>query len=237
VSLRAVTFDCWSTLLYEHEPMRVHEKRVGAALEITQSIDSSIEESRVRRAYDEAWERHFERWHAGIASGAPEIARWTLESLAIRDLGAIDELAKTIAEAGLEGEIAVLDGALETLERLADGGFRRALICDTGLSPGSVVRRQLERADLLGLLEIQLFSDEAGVPKPDPRMFRSALSELDVAAHEALHVGDLRRTDVAGARQVGMRTARIRGHHDDQSELPDADHVVDSHHEVWELVR
>jgi FMN phosphatase YigB (HAD superfamily) len=57
-----------------------------------------------------------------------------------------------------------------------------------------------------------------------------------VTPERALHVGDLRRTDVAGGRAVGMATVRIRFRHDDDSELPDADHVVDSHAELAELL-
>ena len=57
------------------------------------------------------------------------------------------------------------------------------------------------------------------------------------AKESALHVGDLRRTDVAGARGVGMTTARIRARHDDLSGLPDADYVVGSHAELQSLLR
>ncbi len=235
--LRAISFDCWSTLLYDHEPLIAHEKRIAATLEITRAIEASLDEGRVRDAYDEAWKTHFDHWHAGAATGAPEIARWTLERLDMPDAGAIRELAQMISEAGLESEIGVLDGARELLERLSDAGFRRALICDTGLTPGRVVRQLLERAGLLDLLEVQIFSDEAGRAKPDPIVFHAALEKLEVAPHHALHVGDLLRTDIAGARGVGMHTARIRGHHDDRSELPEADVVVDSHHDLWEFVR
>ncbi len=234
---QAVTFDCWSTLLYEREPLVAHEKRVAVVLEIASTLIPTLDETRARQAYDEAWHVHFDNWHAGRPSGAPEIARWTLESLSISDDCAIDELAQTIAEAGLDSEIGILDGAGEVLARLAELGCRRALICDTGLNPGSTVRQLLERSELLDLLEVLVFSDEAGLPKPAPLMFRSALDALAVAPQHALHVGDLRRTDVAGARAIGMHTARIRGHHDDVSELPEADHVLDSHHDLWKIVR
>lgn len=236
MKLRAITFDCWSTLLYEHEPLIAHGRRVSAVLEITRAIAPSLTEERVLGAYDGAWEVHFDSWHHGIATGAKEIAFWTLERLNMPDPGAVDELAKMIEESGLEGEIGVLDGAREVLERLAEAGYRRALICDTGLNPGRIVREMLDRSGLLELLELQIFSDETGVPKPHPRMFHSALAPLEVEPGEALHVGDLLRTDVAGARGVGMRTARIRGHHDDATALPEADHVIDSHHDLWELL-
>jgi putative hydrolase of the HAD superfamily len=91
-----------------------------------------------------------------------------------------------------------------------------------------VVRRLLERADLFPLLEVVVFSDEAGVPKPHPRVFQQALAPLGVAPDEAPHVGDLRRTDVAGARGAGLGSVRIRQHHDHRSELPEADRVADT---------
>jgi putative hydrolase of the HAD superfamily len=132
--------------------------------------------------------------------------------------------------------IASLEGARDLLKALRAAGIRRGLVCDTGLTPGYVVRKLLDRAGLLDELEVLVFSDEAGVPKPHPKVFRQALSQLDASAEEALHVGDLRRTDVAGARGVGMATARIRGHHDDRSEHPEADQVVDSHAELQALL-
>jgi FMN phosphatase YigB (HAD superfamily) len=52
---------------------------------------------------------------------------------------------------------------------------------------------------------------------------------LGVPPARALHVGDLRRTDVAGARGMGMGSIRIRAAFDDASPEPDADHVADSH--------
>jgi FMN phosphatase YigB (HAD superfamily) len=109
-------------------------------------------------------------------------------------------------------------------------------VCDTGFSPGRVVRQLLLRTGLLDLLEVQAFSDEVGVPKPDPRIFEHALGALDATPASALHVGDLRRTDIAGARRIGMRTVRIRDHFDDPSEHAEADHVADSHAHLRELL-
>lgn len=162
-------------------------------------------------------------------SGAGEIANWVLAELGVAGARASRELAASFAEASLAAEIRPLDGACETLEALAGRGLRLALVCDTGLSPGPVVRRLLERAGLLERLEVQVFSDEQGVPKPHRRMFEAALGPLGIGAPAALHVGDLRRTDVAGARSAGMATIRLRHRNDDASELPEADAVADHH--------
>jgi putative hydrolase of the HAD superfamily len=164
------------------------------------------------------------------------MAAWALAELGVRDPAVAATLGSRLAEASRASEVAELDGAGATLERLASAGVRRALVCDTGFSPGRVVRELLARAGLLALLEVTVFSDEAGVPKPDPRVFHAALSPLGVPPCEAAHVGDLRRTDVAGARGVGMRSVRLRWHHDDRSPLPDADAVADSHAHLREIL-
>ena len=61
----------------------------------------------------------------------------------------------------------------------------------------------LEDLGLEPHLEFLAFSDEVGVPKPDPAIFAKALAELGAKPERAVHVGDLKRTDVAGARAFG----------------------------------
>jgi putative hydrolase of the HAD superfamily len=122
----------------------------------------------------------------------------------------------------LDREICAIEGARELLATLRGAGIRTALICDTGFTPGRVVRSLLARVGLLPQLEVAIFSDETGVHKPHARAFTSALSGLGTSAAGAVHVGDLRRSDVAGAQAAGMTAVRFRGHHDDADEMPNA---------------
>jgi putative hydrolase of the HAD superfamily len=52
-------------------------------------------------------------------------------------------------------------------------------------------------------------SAAVGVEKPDPRIFRQALAQLDVEAGAALHVGDNRLEDVEGALAAGMQALHL----------------------------
>jgi len=233
----AVTFDCWSTLLFEPSWPLAHERRVEALVTAAREAGREVSAEHAGRAFDAAWERHMRLWSEGVCSGAREVAVWALAELGLRDPHpALEHLTQRFEEASHSGRVEALPGAGDTLEALARRGVRRALVCDTGLTPGRVVRRHLARLGLLELLEVQSFSDEVGVPKPDPRAFLAALDPLRVAPRRALHVGDLRRTDVAGARGLGMATARIRERHDDVSALPEADYVVSSHAELRSLL-
>lgn len=233
---RTVTFDCWSTLLYEAEPGASHSRRVRAVESIASRGGRMVSEAEARRSLDAAWHRHVELWQEGEPSGAPEIARWSLDALRVESSDAAQDLAQALSESALASDVQVIEGACETLEGLAGAGVRLALICDTGFSPGHIVRRLLEREGLLQHLEVQVFSDEVGVPKPHPRAFETALRGLGSRPEDAVHVGDLRRTDVAGGRGAGMRTIRIRAHHDDASELPDADRVADSYAQMRRIL-
>ena len=231
-SLAAVTLDCWQTLLVDTDNSRAIGLRTEALKEAASRTGRVISTVGATEILDAAWRRHTHDWQDHKAVGSGHMARWCLESLGLghEDVSReAPELERIFAHAGLQSEIQPLDGARETLEFLIAAGVRCALVCDTGYSPGPVVRQFLARAGLLENLEAQIFSDEVGVPKPEPAIFHAALRALGAGTTESVHVGDLKRTDVAGARSLGMRTVRIRQTHDDASPLSEADCVVDSH--------
>ena len=226
---RAVTFDCWGTLIFDPDPSVAWGVRIEALRRVAGTRGCELRFEDAALALQEGWNEHVRLWQENIGSGAREIAGWALERVGISDDSLVDALAPELEEAGHQLETRSLEGARATLERLSARGIRRALVCDTGLSPGRIVRRLLDQHGLLELLEVQVFSDEAGVPKPHSSLFRAALEPLGVEPGSAVHVGDLRRTDVAGGRGVGMGTVRIRDHYDDTTDHPDADAVADSH--------
>jgi putative hydrolase of the HAD superfamily len=232
-----LTFDCWNTLLREHDWQEAHRRRVEGLLHAARETGARVSRSEAGAAFERAWQRHIELWEQGVASGAREVAGWAMHALGARDHGASFELLVAHFEnASHSSAVAALPGAVETVERLVAAGVPCALICDTGLTPGRVVREHLRRLELLPGLRAQLFSDEVGVPKPSARIFEAALAALGVGPERVLHVGDLRRTDVAGARGMGMRSVRIRAVYDDAAPLPEADHVVASHAELRVLL-
>jgi len=229
----AVTFDCWNTLIYEANWERAHTRRVDALTRAAVEAGRPTTRAQASAAFDAGWEHQMACWRDGIRSGAREVAIHALRELDLYEPHpALEHLVGEYEEASHSGQVLAVEGARECLAELARAGIRRALICDTGLTPGRVVRQHLERLGLLEHLEICIFSDEIGAPKPDTRVFHAALAPLGVQADLAIHVGDLRRTDVAGARAIGMGTIRIRTQHDDTSDLPEADRVVNSHSEL-----
>ncbi len=234
--LHTVTFDCWETLIFQPDPPASGARRAATLARMVRDAGHAVSEVSAANALEEGWARHYRTWRSGGSSGAPEIVAFALASLGVTDPSLPGKIASTIQEVALTEDIQLVDGARQTLEWLAERGIRRALICDTGFTPGRVVRKLLERVGLRELLEALIFSDEVGVPKPDTRIFHAALEVLGSRPAGAVHVGDLRSTDIAGARAVGMSSVRLRWRHDDNEDLPDGDAVADSHAHLLEIL-
>ena len=120
------------------------------------------------------------------------------------------------------------------LSEVRSRGLGIAVVCDSGFSLGRVLRQLFAGVGLFDLIDVWAISDEVGACKPSAAMFDRALTGLAVDPAKALHVGDLWRTDVCGARAFGTRSARYTAAYDDP--LPpceaDADLVIGAHHEL-----
>jgi putative hydrolase of the HAD superfamily len=228
--IRTVTFDCWGTLIVDARADLARAQRVEAI----GAICGVEEAGRAEALLNEAWAVHFDHWVAGRQWGSGGMASWIAE----RTLGGTDgvatRLTEAFEEAALRTGIGVVDAAEETLASLKESGYAIALVCDTGFTPGRVVRRLFAQHDLPGHIDAWAFSDEVGVPKPAQAMFEAALGAA--GGRPGVHVGDLRRTDVAGARGAGLSSVRFTGVWDDTSDLLDADVVIQDLRELAGLL-
>jgi FMN phosphatase YigB (HAD superfamily) len=229
--IRAVTYDCWGTLLRDRDFEGATHLRVSALRRFL-----PLDETTAYELLEEAWAKHDEAWKQVETFGPGRMAAYCLEKHDVFDDEPIRELTREFEEASISTGVDAVDGARATLDALQSAGVRLGLVCDTGLTPGRVVRQFLDEHGLLDFLEAQCFSDEVGVPKPGNDIFAKALAELGVRPPEAIHVGDLRRTDIAGAHDIGMHAARFRGVHDDRSDASEAKMVFDRHEQILDVI-
>jgi putative hydrolase of the HAD superfamily len=66
-------------------------------------------------------------------------------------------------------------------------------------------QEKLEYCRLASHVDALIVSEEAGISKPDPQIFRIALDAVGAAAHEAVMLGDSWAADIEGARAAGIR--------------------------------
>ncbi len=111
------------------------------------------------------------------------------------------------------------EGAAETVATLAPH-FKLGIISDTGVTSGNQIRRLLDGFGMLRHFTATIFSDETRLCKPHREAFETALRGLKVTPSEALHVGDLLRTDVAGAKAAGWKGVWLKVRE------PDAENVA-----------
>jgi len=240
-TVEAVTFDFWNTLVVA-DPGATREARRRSVLATLAEHGHEVTAEDLERAFDAAVTAFDEAWAANrqftAGDGAEEVMAALGRPLDRRTRTAVLD-AFVGASEGLLPPLA--PGVTDVLGSLVDAGIPVGIVCDVGLTPSVVLRRYLEAHGVLDAFAHCSFSDEVGVYKPDRAIFEHALEGLGgVPATGATHVGDLRRTDVAGARAVGMVAVRYRGLHDDapraDDPAPEGHHVVDAHAELVVLL-
>ncbi|MFX0114377.1 MAG: YjjG family noncanonical pyrimidine nucleotidase [Candidatus Hodarchaeota archaeon] len=63
---------------------------------------------------------------------------------------------------------------------------------------------RIEASGLIGYLDLVIVSDDVGHEKPDPQIFRIALSKLEISEQEALYIGDSIEHDYYGTKNAGI---------------------------------
>jgi len=213
--LKAVTFDLWGTLMLEASQgvRRTRVERLRRIDAVLREAGIFIELDAIDRAYDLVGERLTELWSTLRDTGARTQVVWLLEILQVSEQSRPGWLMNRLVDAYtlpiLRDLPLPFEGATDVLSTLDSRGFRMAVICNTGRTPGKVLRMILERLGIGKYLSIQTYSDEIGLRKPHPEIFRRTLAELGIEPHGALHVGDTLESDVAGAQGIGMRAIHL----------------------------
>src|SRR5437660_877817 len=211
---RAVTIDCWSTLLRDLDSEGALRQRGVALASVATRLGRDLSPEAATELIDRSWRCHLDEWRQGHLFGPEGAARWCLDQLGVLARAeAVEELAEAIATGTVAVGTAAVEGAAGALHALRGAGIPTALVCDTGFTPARCVREALARHSLS--LDHYFFSDEVGMPKPHAPIFLAALKATRARPEDAVHIGDLRRTDVAGARAAGMAAVRFAGVHDD----------------------
>jgi len=234
--IEAVTFDFWNTIATV-PPGAMSAARERGVTAACASHDVEVEAELLVEALERVgldWERS---WAAGRHLHPDEAAESLVRTLGVE--GAAREMVvEAFLGAGREVELEFAPGIGPCLEALRDRGLRLGIVCDVGFSGGELLRELLDAKGLLQHFSGWGFSDEVGHYKPAPQIFEAALEALGAEPGKAIHVGDLRRTDIAGAAALGMRTVRYRGMNagGDAEDGVEADAVLDDHAQLLEAV-
>jgi len=204
---RAILFDLDDTLFD-------HRRSARAALgDVHQAFAPSIDFT--------DFERHhaafLEEMHIEVLAGRVSLDearrerfRRVFAALGMSLRGPEVEKAANAYKWGYKRERRALEGAAELLAEL----HAHARI---GIVSNNVLDEQREKLAVCSLeahVDVLVVSEEAGMSKPDPRIFHIALDRLGVAARDAIMIGDSWSADIVGAHAAGLRAIWFnpRGH-------------------------
>ena len=178
--MRGVIFDLWDTLVeWPVEEAAVLKSRLA------EHVDAAPDE------FDRRWTASYRASQTGPLAAV------------YRSLGVPDEHVDAHVTARHEFARRVLrlrDGARETLAELRRRGIRLGMI--------SVCSEEVPTAwpetELAGLFDVETFSSECGLVKPEPEIYLRTSEALELDPADCFFVGDGANDELAGAERVGM---------------------------------
>ena len=229
-ALRGITFDFWNTLVYEDRG-HLRGRRLERWAGILEEAGYPAEREHLDAIYDGAWDAYVRSWRANQQFVAAQAAEHAVEQLGFRLATDVrDALVEAFGNAAEGAELHLVPGVADCVRDLHDRGLALGIVCDVGFTSSRLLKAFLDDQGVFTHFDALAFSDEVGVYKPDAAIFEHALGGMGVAPAEAAHIGDLRRTDIAGGQALGMTTVRFIGVNDDDSQPdPEADYVIDDY--------
>ncbi len=253
--ITTITFDFWDTIAIDDS-----DERKRAALGLSSKPDARVQmfvdkvtyhhpdiaADRAAAAYQHANERFNHEWHNGQRT--PSVATRIYDAYAYLELHPepgshsqlvreVDELIRDIEDMEVRIPPDFAPCIQESLATLATE-YKLGIISDTIHTNGRGLRSLLQRAQILHYFSYFIFSDEVGVAKPAPSVFRLAAIGLGASPPQIVHIGDRESNDVAGPKAAGMRAILYTGIKDRGSAHTQADAVCRDHaHLPWLIKR
>ena len=232
--MEAITFDFWNTLYKTNQKSVLHDIRINGLMRVLQSAGLDVGTGEVFEVFKKVWLHAFTRQRAYGEEVPP--ARQLELILEKFDITLSEELKQNAyyyyAETLLEYPPEMNTDVKETLPLLYNR-YKLAVICNTGLSPGYVLRKLMKKDGIIDFFEYLTFSDELGIAKPNPGIFEFTLEKMNIESHQAAHIGDDMITDVVGAKKAGMTAIWLAPAKD--WKIPEADYHLRTVKELLNL--
>lgn len=212
MKLKVITFDFWNTIYDSTNGVNRNSARQRAIINEIDKYDRLIKQDEFEEAMKASWEYFNNIWTKEHKTPSPKDTVtffWKYLKLP-DDSEAIANVVNKFENSILDSPPSLNEGVFEAIEALSND-FDLAIISDTGFSPGSVLRQLLKKDELFHFFKSFSFSDETGVSKPHKDAYFKVLNDLSCSPDNALHIGDIERTDIVGAKNIGMLSIRFSG--------------------------
>jgi putative hydrolase of the HAD superfamily len=238
-----VTFDLWNTLVVNNPPdmEKYRRRRVENIWRILEENGSKIAPAELLEAYLKGLDKCKESWRKNVDLSTEEQLNVFFDFLNHPfPKDKLQHLLPDLIEAYVSPILAdppeLVPGGKEVLAELKKGAYKIGLICNTGTTPGTTIRKLLKRFGMMDFFDVTTFSNELKIRKPDPRIFQETLDRLKSDPHDSMHVGDLISVDVLGAKNVGMTAVLLKSNLMSYDDIfPDCDQEIPPDYSIGEL--
>ena len=245
MTIKAVTFDLWDTIVDDDSDETVRaarglrSKKDERRHQIWEALNSDepIDYDRVALAYDTA--------EAGFRVVWKEChINWTVEQRIRVVLNGLkrqvsDEIFNQLVDKHSTMEVEIspdpIEGIAEALKDLSTR-YKLCIVSDSIVTPGTGLRKILEKHGVKQYFSGFAFSDEVGHSKPHRAMFDSAAAQLGIEVSELVHIGDRDHNDVKGPHAIGAKAILFTATRPDDRDITTADAICDSHHDLPAIV-
>ena len=221
--IKVITFDFWNTIFDSSNGRERNDVRRKSIIEAIAKIDNKLEFD-IDGLLQSAWEYFNHNWiNENKTPGSLEMVKFFWNKLNLNaDYSTILHIANVFEECVLYYPPCLIEGVRTAIEELSKD-YKLAIISDTGFSPGRILKSLLNTESILHYFSAFSFSDETNTSKPNPTAFETVLSQFACQPQLALHIGDIERTDIVGAKLLGMKAIRFTG--DEASKIYNVSYV------------
>ncbi len=233
--VKAITFDCWDTLL--DDDVSRGKKRKEYFLRAFNENGFPISEDKI----DELFSREGKIFQDYIIEHrkTPDSKMRVRTIVQLADVplapSEMDKTATYCDRVALKYRPPVVPGIKQVLEELTKI-YTLAVICNTGWHSGDTVRQLLEEYDFPKYFSHLTFSDEASIAKPHKQIFEYTLDKLGCSTEDAVHIGDSEYSDIVGAKEANMKAILFTGINDKYKDNNSADVTINKYENLVDII-
>lgn len=231
--IRAVIFDCYSTLIDIRTNERKEEVFNYLSLYL-QYYGARIDAAKLKSAFDLEREAYLQSRGEPYAEVDLEIVfKNILKKEGLENSFLAESCCKLLRVFSRE-RFELFPDSIPVLKEMKRSGYPLGVVSDAQKV------FCLDEGEILGLnqfFDCIVLSTQFGFRKPDPRLFAITSSLLNVMPAESVYIGNDPETDVKGAKRIGMQAILLDRNLKNKNKGPKADFYASSLWEAWEWIR
>jgi FMN phosphatase YigB (HAD superfamily) len=231
-----ISFDFWNTLYGNGDELERYKRRVEYFYNIISSY-KKIDINSVEKAFQASTEFFVHEWQINFRTPTTSerihfMSRKLDVDLKRTDLDKTAEFfGNLIFSVPPQSDLQNLTVVRQLAEKCPLG-----LISDTGYISGKYIRMFLTKQKIISYFDSLVFSDEQAHCKPHSSVFKITCHNLKIAHSHLIHIGDLEKTDIRGARDLGGIGIKYTGWKNNSTEVSLADYTIDKYPELFQLI-